>query len=307
MSIDVLQGAIRKLKNPTMLGLDPTPEWIPPHLLSAAIDAHGETPKAMASAYETFCTGLLNALEGTVPAVKFQSACFYALGAAGVKTLQRLTEYASAKGYYVALDLLRCDVEHIAAILAQALFAGVRIGSTCYRPYTVDAITINGYTGSDGVKPFLPFCKDCGKNLFLTVKTSNRSAYEVQELLAGDRFLHTAMADMAMRWSKGLIGECGYSQVGIIAAATYPNALKQLRTVYDRLFLMVPGYGVQGGTGKNAQYAFDQLGHGAIVTASRSLMGAWKLAESDGRDYQTQAVAAAERMKNNLLKYVVIL
>lgn len=307
MSIDALQTKIRKMKNPSMLGLDPTPEMIPPRILSEKLETLGQTPQALAAAYETFCTGLLDALAGLIPAVKLQSACFYALGAAGMDVLQRLTEYATEKGYYVLLDWMRSDVGQIAEISAQALFAGVPIGEQVYHPYTVDAITVNAYTGSDGVKPYLTYCKKDGKSLFVVVKTSNKSAHEVQDLLSGDRIVHTAVADLAERWSTGLVGKNGYSEVAIVASASNANSLKYLRNTYERLFLLVPGYGTQGGTGKTVQYAFDRLGHGAIVSASRSLMGAWKQAGTDGRDYQEQAVQAATKMKKDILEYVVIL
>lgn len=307
MSIDALQRKIRKMKSPVMLGLDPTQDLIPPHILSEKMQAMGQTPQALAAAYEVFCSGLLDALVNLVPAVKLQPACFYALGAAGMDVLQRLTEYASQKGYYVVLDWMRSDVEHIAELSAQAIFGGIEIGHNVYRPYAVDAITINGYTGSDGVRPFLPYCRKDGKNLFLVVKTSNKSTHEVQDLLSGDRIVHTAVADLVERWSTGLIGKNGYSEIAIVAGATYPDTLKTLRNTYDRLFIMVPGYGAQGGTGKSVQYAFDRLGHGAIISASRSLMGAWKQAGTDGLDYQEQAVAAAQAMKDDILEYVVIL
>ena len=307
MSIDILQEKIRKFKNPVMVGLDPYLPILPPHIVKEAFEAHGQTPAGAAAAYERFCTELLDTLKDEVPAVKLQSACFEALGAEGMAALQRISRYAGSLGYYVLMDSMRGDVGSVAAIYAQALFGEVPIGENRVKIYDCDGVTLNGYLGSDGVKPFLPYCRDAGKNIFLLLKTSNKSSREVQDLLSGDRVIFTAMADLAMRWSTDLFGQNGYSQVAAVVGATFPRVLKLLREKYDQLFFLVPGYGTQGGTAKNVQYAFDQFGHGAIVSASRSIICAWKKKGTDGTDYLEQALEAARKMKKDISKYVVIL
>ena len=217
-------------------------------------------------------------------------------------------EYAKSLGYYVLIDSMRGDVGPVAEIYAQAMFGSVPIGENSQKLYDCDALTVNGYLGSDGIKPFLPYCKKDGKNIFMLLKTSNKSSREVQDLLSGDRVVYTAMADLAMRWSTDLFGRNGYSEIGAVVGATFPQTLKLLREKYDRLFFLVPGYGAQGGTAKNVQFAFDRFGHGAIVSASRSIICAWQKAEgSDGTDYLDHALAAAEKMKKDIAKYVVIL
>ena len=168
-------------------------------------------------------------------------------------------------------------------------------------------MTINGYLGGDSVKPFLPYCRDGGKSLFVLVKTSNRSSVEVQDLLTGGRLVHTAMADLVNRWGGELYGACGYSQVAAVVGAPYPELLKSLRAKYDRMFFLVPGYGAQGGTAKNVQYAFDRFGHGAIVCAARSLLSAWKKTGGDGRDYVSCVRQAAEKMRKDLGKYIIVM
>ena len=187
------------------------------------------------------------------------------------------------------------------------MFGAVSVGETSYRLYDCDALTVNPYLGSDGVKPFLPYCRNDGKNIFLLLKTSNKSSREVQDLLSGDRVIYTAMADLAMRWSAGLFGKSGYSELGAVVGATFPQTMRLLREKYDRLFFLVPGYGAQGGTAKNVQFAFDRFGHGAIISASRSIICAWQKAESDGTDYLDHAKAAAEKMRRDISKFVVVL
>lgn len=307
MSIDILQEKIRKMKNPSMVGLDPTEQAVPPHLFAQAFAEHGKTLEGVAAAYENFCTALLDGLSGLVPAVKVQSACFDALGAAGVAAMQRVLRYAKEKGFYVLLDSMRGDVENIAKVTARAAFGSLQVGDETFTPYIMDGMTVNGYLGGDSVKPFLPYCRDQGKSIFVLIKTSNRSSTEVQDLIAGGRVIHTAMADLAARWGVGMYGPSGYSQVGAVVSAVHPEVLRSLRAKYDRLFFLVPGYGAQGGNAKGVSAAFDRLGHGAVVSASRSVIAAWRKAETDGLDFVAQAVAAAEKMKKDLGKYTTVM
>lgn len=307
MSIDLLQEKIRQTKTPIMVGLDPTEDLIPLHILNAAFDEKGMTPEGLAEAYFVFCKGLLEELQDTVPAVKIQTGCFELLGAPGVAVMQKVTALASSLGYYVMLDSLRSDAPHISELYAKMVFGSVGVGTSSFSPYSCDAVTVNGYLGSESVQPYLPYCRNDGRNVFLMVKSSNRSGRELQELASGDRTVHTAMADLIMRWSSGLYGKYGFSEIGAIMGANDSRAVEQVRKKYDRLFIMLVGYGAQGGTAKPASAAFDPLGHGAIVSASRSIIGAWKQTDSDGSDYCVLAREAAVKMKKDLARYVTIL
>ena len=229
MSMDVLQEKIRKLKNPVMVGLDPYLPILPKHIVQAAFGEHGQSLQGAAAAYERFCTELIDALKTVVPAVKLQSACFEALGADGLAVMQRVSKYAGDQGLYVLIDSMRGDIGPVAEIYAQAMFGEVPIGQTPHRLYECDALTVNGYLGSDGIKPFLPYCKNDGKNIFMILKTSNKSSREVQDLLSGDRVVYTAMADLAMRLGGDLCGRNGYSEIGAVVAATFPQTLKMMR------------------------------------------------------------------------------
>ena len=307
MSIDRLQAKIRKTKNPSMIGLDPTMALIPPQILQQACQAHGDTVQALAAAYETFCEAILTQLHGLVPAIKLQACCFEALGSEGVAVMQRLMRKADSMGYYVVLDCNYGSVGHISELYSAAVFGSVELNGTAISPYVCDGITVSGYLGSDGVKPFLPYCKRDGKNLFLYVKTSNKSSREVQDLISGDRVIFTAMADLAMRWSVDLFGKNGYSEIAAVVGAPFPQTLKLLREKYDRLFLMVPGYGAQGGTARNVQYAFDKFGHGAVICASRSVIGAWQKEPEDAENFAQRARQAAEKMRDDICKFVQVI
>ena len=306
MSIDALQSKIHKLKSPIMVGLDPSPELLPPSLLADARAEYGDSLQALAAAYERFCEGILEAVSGVAPAVKVQETCFSALGAEGIAAMQRLMEKASQMGYYVLLDCNFASVEHIAKLYADGLFGDTRVGDAVLRPYSCDGVTVNGYLGGDNVKPFLPYCREQQKNLFCYVRTSNKSSREVQELISGDRLVYTAVTDLIMRWSLDLYGKNGYSEIAAVVGATQPDAVRSLRQKYDRIFLLLIGYGAQGGYAKNTQYAFDKFGRGAIVSASRSILGAWQKS-GDEAAYKDSARAAAVKMRDDIVKFLRVI
>ena len=306
MSIDVLQKRIRKLKTPIMVGLDPARELIPPELLTECEARLGVGPEAEAEAYLLFCKRILDALKKIVPAVKVQSACFEALGWQGVKAMQEVLSYAKKLGFYVLLETMRSDVGHIAALSAESVFGGLQYGDKRVFPYPCDGLVLNGYLGSDGIRPYLPYLLgEDAKNLFIVVKSSNKSSSEVQDLISGDRVIHTAMADLTLRWSTDLFGKCGYGEVGAVVGLSNPRAIQALRKRYESLFFLVPGYGAQGGVAKHASYAFDRLGHGAIICASRSILGAWR--EQPGIDWPEASIEAVDKMKRQLESYVTVL
>ena len=173
--------------------------------------------------------------------------------------------------------------------------------------FTCDGLIIGSFIGSDGVKPFLPYCKDGSKALFVVVRSPNKSASELQDLLTGTRLVHVAASEMVNRFGETILAKCGYSRVGIAASAGAPDSLRNLRTRHNRMFLLVDGLDYPSGNAKNCSFAFDRFGYGAAVCAGPSITAAWKIAETDGKDYVAQAQQAAERMKKNITRYITIL
>ena len=306
MSIDILQERIRKLKNPTMVCICPSVLEIPMHIKEQAKAEYGETLKAAAEAYKVFSFGILDCLKDFVPAVSIISGCFSALGADGIAAMQEVLRYAKEQGYYVLLDMMRCDLGQTADMLAASCFGSIQVGSQSFTPYPCDGVLMSGFLGSDSVKPFTQYCTE-GKNVFIISRSSNKSAREVQDLLSGDRVVYQVMADLAMRWSTKLFGQMGFSEIGIVAGATNTDVLKELRRKYAKLFFLVPGYGAQGAGAKDAQYAFDRYGRGAAILAGRSILYAYRKQEEDGENYQACARAAAEKMREQIMTYVMIL
>jgi orotidine-5'-phosphate decarboxylase len=217
--------------------------------------------------------------------------------------MEAMTEVLSTAkklGYYVVLDAPELMNVRAAALTAEAL-----LGKDSAFP--CDGLIIGAYPGSDVVKPFLDYCKEGKKDIFVVARTANKSAPELQDLLAGGRLVHVAAADHVNRYGAETAGKFGYTRVGILAAASSAESLRNLRAKYPKLFLLVDGYDYPNANAKNCANAFDKFGHGAVVCGSTGITCAWKSAESDGEDYLDHAKAAADRMKKNLTRYITVL
>ncbi len=306
MSIDVLQAKIRKTKNPVMVCICPYWDHIPEFIRVEMLAEYGDTPQAVAQAYLKFSCGILDALSDFVPAVSVESGCFLVLGAEGIAVMQQVLRYAAEKGYYVLLDTMRADLPQTAENFAASCFGALQIGEQQYTPYPCDGVIMSGYLGSDAVKPFTQYCAE-GKNVFLIARSSNKSAREVQDLLSGDRVVYQVMADLAMRWSTGLFGQNDYSEIGLVAGVTNADILNRLRSKYSQLFLLVPGFGAQGGNAKDAAYAFDRFGHGAAIMVGRSILYAYEKKGTDGTDYAECALEAAQKTRERILNYIMVM
>ncbi len=291
MSIDYLQDKIRKTKNPSMISLELPASCLPPQIL-----AQTET---VADAYSVFFDALLEGLKGTVAAVRVPWGMFTLLGTRGVDALSEVLRKARELGYYVLLDGLDFSTPASAEMVAETVFGR--------EEWPCDGIVVPVYLGSECIKPFLEYCRDKKKDIFVQAKTSNKSAPELQDLRTGSRQVHTAAMDLVNRYGEPIVGKFGYSRVAAIVGAGAPDAIRTMRAKYQRVFFMTDGYDYPNGNAKNCSFAFDRLGHGAIACAGKSVSAAWQQAESDGSDFVEQAVEAALRMKKNLTRYVTIL
>ena len=248
MSFDALQEKIRAKKNPTVAGLDPKPEQIPPHILKASYETYGETLQGAAEAVWTFNQGLIDALCDVVPAVKPQAAYYERLGWRGLEVMERTIAYAREKDLFVIADIKRGDIGSTAQAYADAWLGETRVGEASHPVFNADCVTLNGYMGSDTIEPFVEACKAGDKCLFLLVKTSNPGSGELQNMVAGDRLVYKVMGDMTAKLGKGTEGRYGFHLAGAVVGATYPSDMRELRRRLEHTFFLVPGYGAQGGT-----------------------------------------------------------
>lgn len=297
--MEKLIARIIETGNPTVVGLDPTLDYIPAQLREAAFAEFGSGLRGAARTYLAFNKGIIDAICDIVPAVKPQCAYYEQLGWHGVKCLEKTIAYARERGMYVITDGKRNDIGSTMQAYAAAHLGAVEVGGKPYVPFGADALTINGYLGTDGIKPLLDVIgDDRDKGIFVLVKTSNPSSGELQDLLIGTDTVYAKMGDLCEKWGAASVGKFGYSQVGAVVGATYPAQLIELRTRLPHTFFLVPGYGAQGGGAADVVGAFDENGLGAIVNSSRAILTAWK--KTGGTAYAEAARAEAIRMRDDI-------
>ena len=306
MSFDVLQDKIREMKNPTVAGLDARIEYVPEYIRKAAYEQYGVGLKGAAEAIWQFNVGLIDALCDIVPAVKPQAAYYENLGWQGMEMLERTIAYAKEKGLFVIADIKRGDIGSTATAYAEGWLSGAPIEGQLFKSFDADCVTLNGYMGSDSIKPFLEAAKLEDKCAFVLVKTSNPGSGELQDIIAGDRLVYQVMGDLNERIAKGTEGKYGYTMAGAVTGATYPSDIRALRKRLEHTFFLVSGYGAQGGTAEDVQYAFDKYGHGAIVNSSRGIMCAWQKTGNEGRDFAEAARNAAIAMRDDIAQFVTV-
>ena len=301
MALDRLIEKIEQTQNPTVAGLDPKLDYVPEYIKRKCFEKYGETLKGAAKALLEFNKALIDALYDIVPAVKPQAAYYEMYGVQGVKTLYKTQEYARSKGMYVITDGKRNDIGTTMEAYAAAHLGKVKVGSEEYEPFLGDALTVNGYLGSDGIKPLIKVCQDNDKGIFVLVKTSNPSSGELQDKKIDGVPVYELMGKMCEEWGKELPGVYGYSGVGIVAGATYPEQIKRLRELLPHTFFLIPGYGAQGATAKDIAGAFDENGLGGIVNSSRGIMCAYQKQKCDEHEFAEAARREAIRMRDEIM------
>lgn len=275
--MDHLIEKIKDRENPTVVGLDPSLEIVPPGIKEEIFQSLGKNPHAVGRIFFEFNKAIIDGISDLIPAVKLQIAMYEKYGLEGLASYIDTIEYAKDKGLLVIGDIKRGDIASTAESYASHI-GGVEIGEKTYDIWNEDFITVNPYFGTDGIEPFLLNCRNYKKGIFILIRTSNKSSYELQELIIRDGaapFYHH-VADLVARWGKDLIGKEGYSSVGAVVGATHQDQGKFLRNRLAHTFFLVPGYGAQGGQGKDLKGYFDKQGLGIIVNSSRGIMGAWQ-------------------------------
>ena len=300
--IDALVAKIRKTA-PIVVGLDPMLDYVPEQLRTQAFAELGETLEGAAEAVWQFNKGIVDAVADLVPAVKPQIAMYEQFGVPGLSVYERTVSYCQEKGLVVIGDVKRGDIGSTSAAYASAHLGSVRVGENRYRPFHEDFATVNPYLGSDGIRPFLDVCRGEDKGIFVLVKTSNPSSGEFQDQKIDGRPLYELVGKKVQEWGEELVGESGYSAVGAVVGATYPEMGRTLRKIMPRSYILVPGYGAQGGTANDLACFFNEDGLGAIVNSSRGIIAAHrseKYARFGGENYAEAARQAVLDMREDI-------
>ena len=300
--IEKLVSRIKKLNAPIVVGLDPTLNFVPKFLIDKAINEKGETLEAAADAIFEFNKKIVDAVYDLIPAVKPQIAMYEQFGIPGLMAYKKTLDYCHEKGLLVIGDAKRGDIGSTSTAYAIGHLGKVKIGSTEIAPIDADFLTINPYMGSDSVVPFVEECKKNDKGLFILVKTSNPSSGEFQDQKVGEKAIYELVGKKVDEWGLDTVKE-GYSDVGAVVGATYPEMGKVLREIMPKAYILVPGYGAQGGTAAELKPFFNKDGLGAIVNSSRGIIAAYKqekYAEFGAEGFAEATREAVIDMKNDI-------
>ncbi len=290
-----------KNKSPICVGIDPRIRLIPQFIKKNSLEEFGDTPEAVATAFFDFSVSIIDSVYDLVPVIKPQLAFFEMYGHAGIKAFEDICQYAQEKGLLVIADGKRNDIGSTAEAYAEGLLGKPLMIETNQATNFVDALTVNPYLGSDGIKPFQEVCDKNDKGIFILVKTSNPSSGEVQDLTSGDEFVHEKIAHLVAGWGTQNIGETNYSNVGAVVGATYPEEAAYLRSLMTNQFFLVPGYGAQGAGAREVKPCFNADGTGAIVNSSRGILFAYKKSKKYSEEnFEDVAREAVLDMKEDL-------
>lgn len=273
--INKLVEKIKKLNAPIVVGLDPMLSYVPEHIQKAAFEQFGETLEGAGEAIWQFNKAIVDATCDLIPAVKPQIAMYEQFGIEGLKAFKKTVDYCKSKDIVVIGDIKRGDIGSTSTAYAVGHVGRVQVGSKTYIPFDEDFVTVNPYLGTDGVKPFIDVCKEENKGIFVLVKTSNKSSGEFQDRLVDGKPLYEIVGEQVAKWGEEHMGEV-YSYVGAVVGATYPEMGKVLRKIMPKTYILVPGYGAQGGKASDLKPYFNEDGLGAIVNSSRGIIAAYK-------------------------------
>ncbi len=303
---DRLLEAIDQKKNPSVVGLDPRLNRIPEHLKKEAKESTEDPFEAAEKAILEFNKGIIDNIYDIVPAVKPQVAFYEKYGVKGIRAFKKTIDYAQQKDLVVIEDIKRNDIGSTAKAYASAHLGEVDLINGKRKSFDGDMVTVNPYLGSDGIEPFVEICKEFGKGMFVLNKTSNPSSSELQNLVTKDgKKIYEVIAHLIKEWSEDLNGERGYSSLGPVVGATYPEEAKKLRKIMSKNLFLVPGYGTQGGTADDVIPCFNDDGYGAIVNSSRGIDYAYEKEHYSERygpeEFGKASREAALKMKDDIL------
>ncbi|MBE5962439.1 MAG: orotidine-5'-phosphate decarboxylase [Lachnospiraceae bacterium] len=273
--IQKLIEKIEKNSAPIVVGLDPMLNYIPEHVKANAFKEHGETLEGAAAAIFEYNKAIVDATYDLIPAVKPQIAMYEQFGIPGMIAYKKTVDYCKSKDLVVIGDVKRGDIGSTSAAYATAHLGKVKVGSNSFYAFDEDFATVNPYLGSDGIIPFIDVCKEENKGLFILVKTSNPSSGEFQDQLIDGKPLYELVGRKVAEWGEIHMGK-DYSYIGAVVGATYPEMGKVLRDIMPKNYILVPGYGAQGGKGKDLVHFFNKDGLGAIINSSRGIIAAYK-------------------------------
>jgi len=303
MITDRLIEKITLLNNPSVVGLDPQLSFIPEHILEQMYETYGPTLKAAAESILKFNIEIIDAIHDIVPAVKPQIAMYEMFGHEGIYAYLKTIEYAKSKNMFVIADAKRGDVASTGAAYAKAFLGKVQVADAEEDVFGADFLTVSPYLGEDSIEPFTHECKVNDKGIFVLVKTSNKGSGTLQDLLSDGKPIYEIVGSYVEQWGAELRGKYGFSPIGAVVGATHKEQAKRLREIMPHTFMLVPGYGAQGGTAEDLSVCFNKDGLGAIVNSSRGIIAAYK-GKCKAQEHARAAREAAIEMRDDIVRYL---
>lgn len=295
--VDKLIERIIELQNPACVGLDTDFNYLPEDM-KRDVSTFEEVSERIAE----FNMNIIDKISDIVPSVKVQVAYYEMYGHAGMQAFEYTLNYARGRGLIVIADCKRNDIGSTAGCYSKAYLGKTDINGKKTRAFAADMLTVNGYLGYDGIKPFIEDVTAHDKSIFALVKTSNPSSGEFQNLkLENGKFIYEQMGELVQEWGKTTVGKYGYSEVGAVVGATHPEEAARLRKQMPNTFFLIPGYGAQGGSAEMLKVCFDKRGLGGVVNSSRGIICAYKNPQYSGMTYSEAARAACIDMQQDLL------
>lgn len=303
--INKLISKIKATNAPIVVGLDPMMKFVPEHIQKKAFRDCGETLEGAAEAIWQYNKEIVDNIYDIIPAVKPQIAMYEQFGIPGLMAFKKTVDYCKEKDLVVIGDIKRGDIGSTSEAYATGHLGKVKVGSKSYYGFDEDFVTVNPYLGSDGVNPFIKVCQEEKKGIFVLVKTSNPSSGEFQDRAIADaqgRPLYEIVGEKVAKWGEEHMGD-DYSYIGAVVGATYPEMGEVLRKIMPKSYILVPGYGAQGGKGKDLAHFFNEDGLGAIINSSRGIIAAYqqeKYASFGAERFGEASRAAVEDMRGDI-------
>jgi len=302
MSINKLVKNIIEKKSPIVVGLDPRIEQIPEEVKNKYFEKYGNTLEAVKYSFIEFNRGIIDAVEELVPAVKPQIAFYEKYGIEGLIAYKDACDYAKEKGLHVIADIKRGDIGSTSKAYSDAHIGRTDINGEKVEAFFSDSVTVNPYLGDDCLKEFVDNIETYDKGMWVLVKTSNKSSEQLQNLVVENETIYKRVGDLVNAWSEKTVQTCGYSPIGAVVGATFPQEADLLRKVMPKSYFLVPGYGAQGASGKDIVNCFNEDGLGAIVNSSRGIIFAYL---KKNMDYKAAAKEAVIEMREDINQALV--
>jgi orotidine-5'-phosphate decarboxylase len=299
MFADKITERISATKSVVVAGFDPRPEAFPEFFMASAHKSGVDFESRTHALLREFHLIALEAIAHKVAAIKPNAAFFEQFGLGGMRALKDICDAAESIGMPVIMDAKRGDIGSTAEAYSKAFLGESTLFGETIRAFPSDALTVNPFLGFDTLEPFIKECQMHGRGIFVLVKTSNPGSADLQGSASANGN-SKKIAEWLSNNGEKLLGKSGYSGLGAVVGATYPEEARQLREIMPNNLFLVPGYGAQGGTAKDILPNFDARGGGALINVSRGLLGSFSKSVTTPESFKQEILGRIDSINQDL-------